>query len=150
METQNVPPEELRELIQGPSDVEWTCVPGAAVSHPHQQSHNTPRLSVGTKCAANARRSCHVSTSDLCKRRSRWTRYSRWELRMCTSRPPSPHFRGGADTTAPLALFTTRSVCIRDAKEAFSVRPRFADRFQYMVLDVQDNEEQNLIRLFPQ
>lgn len=69
---------------------------------------------------------------------------------MCTSRPPSPRFRGGAETTAPLALFTTRSVCIRDAKEAFSVRPRFADRFQYMVLDVQDNEEQNLIRLFPQ
>jgi len=41
------------------------------------------------------------------------------------------------------------SVCIRDAKEAFSVRPRFTDNFQYMVLDVQDNEEQNLIRLFP-
>lgn len=69
---------------------------------------------------------------------------------MCTSRPPSPRFSGGADTTAPLALSTTRRVCIRDAKEAFSVRPRFADRFQYMVLDVQDNEEQNLIRLFPQ
>ena len=34
--------------------------------------------------------------------------------------------------------------------EAFSVRPRFPDRFKYMVLDVQDNEEQNLIRLFPQ
>jgi hypothetical protein len=41
------------------------------------------------------------------------------------------------------------SVCIRDAKEAFSVRPRFPENFQYMVLDVQDNEEQNLIRLFP-
>jgi serine/threonine/tyrosine-interacting protein len=41
------------------------------------------------------------------------------------------------------------SVCIRDAKEAFSVRPRFPDNFQYMVLDVEDNEEQNLIRLFP-
>ncbi|KAG8701215.1 hypothetical protein FRC08_004219 [Ceratobasidium sp. 394] len=42
-----------------------------------------------------------------------------------------------------------RSVCIRDVKEAFSVRPRFPDRFQYLVLDVEDNEEQNLIRLFP-
>ena len=42
------------------------------------------------------------------------------------------------------------SVCIRDAKEAFSVRPRFPEHFQYMVLDVQDSEEQNLIRLFPQ
>ena len=30
------------------------------------------------------------------------------------------------------------------------MRPRFPDRFKYMVLDVQDNEEQNLIRLFPQ
>ena len=44
----------------------------------------------------------------------------------------------------------TCRVCIRDAKEAFSVRPRFPDVFQYMVLDVEDNEEQNLIRLFPQ
>ncbi len=42
------------------------------------------------------------------------------------------------------------SVCIRDAKEAFSVRPRFPEHFSYMVLDVQDSEEQNLIRLFPQ
>ncbi|KAI9443242.1 protein-tyrosine phosphatase-like protein [Lactarius indigo] len=40
-------------------------------------------------------------------------------------------------------------VCIRDVKEAFSVRPRFPDAFQYLVLDVQDSEEQNLIRLFP-
>ncbi len=47
-----------------------------------------------------------------------------------------------------LCSFPTR-VCIRDAKEAFSVYPRFPDRFQYMVLDVEDNEEQNLIRLFP-
>jgi len=41
------------------------------------------------------------------------------------------------------------SVCIRDEKEAFSVRPRFPDMIKYLVLDVQDNEEQNLIRLFP-
>ncbi|THH11641.1 hypothetical protein EW145_g516 [Phellinidium pouzarii] len=40
-------------------------------------------------------------------------------------------------------------VCIRDVKEAFSVRPRFPERFKYLVLDVEDNEEQNLIRLFP-
>ncbi len=40
-------------------------------------------------------------------------------------------------------------VCIRDVKEAFSVRPRFPDAFEYLVLDVQDSEEQNLIRLFP-
>ncbi|KAF5315506.1 hypothetical protein D9619_007045 [Psilocybe cf. subviscida] len=47
------------------------------------------------------------------------------------------------------SLKITHIVCIRDAKEAFSVRPRFPDRFHYMTLDVEDNEEQNLIRLFP-
>jgi serine/threonine/tyrosine-interacting protein len=30
------------------------------------------------------------------------------------------------------------------------VRPRFIDNFSYLTLDVEDNEEQNLIRLFPQ
>ncbi|KAL0576853.1 hypothetical protein V5O48_005118 [Marasmius crinis-equi] len=47
------------------------------------------------------------------------------------------------------SLDITHIVCIRDAKEAFSVRPRFPENFQYLTLDVQDNEEQNLIRLFP-
>jgi len=47
------------------------------------------------------------------------------------------------------AADTPRSVCIRDLKEAFSVKPRFPEIFKYMVLDVQDNEEQNLIREFP-
>jgi serine/threonine/tyrosine-interacting protein len=42
-----------------------------------------------------------------------------------------------------------RSVCIRDVKEAFSVKPRFPNQFIYMVLDLEDNEEQNLIRIFP-
>ncbi|KAF9485910.1 phosphatases II [Pholiota conissans] len=48
-----------------------------------------------------------------------------------------------------VGLGVTHIVCIRDAKEAFSVRPRFPERFSYMTLDVEDNEEQNLIRLFP-
>ncbi|TDL17722.1 phosphatases II [Rickenella mellea] len=48
------------------------------------------------------------------------------------------------------ALGVTHIVCIRDSKEAFSVRPRFPENFKYLVLDVQDSEEQNLIRLFPQ
>ncbi|PAV17287.1 phosphatases II [Pyrrhoderma noxium] len=43
----------------------------------------------------------------------------------------------------------THILCIRDTKEAFSVRPRFPDQFTYLVLDVQDNDEQNLIQLFP-
>lgn len=51
------------------------------------------------------------------------------------------------DTLRALAI--THIVCIRDAKEAFSVRPRFPEEFTYMTLDVEDNEEQNLIRLFP-
>jgi hypothetical protein len=45
--------------------------------------------------------------------------------------------------------YKKNSLCIRDAKEAFSVKPRFPEHFQYMTLDVQDNEDQNLIRLFP-
>ncbi|KIM65744.1 hypothetical protein SCLCIDRAFT_1156379 [Scleroderma citrinum Foug A] len=44
----------------------------------------------------------------------------------------------------------THIVCIRDQKEAFSVKPRFPDLFRYLVLDVEDNEEQNVIRLFPE
>ncbi|KAH6911543.1 protein-tyrosine phosphatase-like protein [Coprinopsis sp. MPI-PUGE-AT-0042] len=47
------------------------------------------------------------------------------------------------------SLGITHVVCIRDAKEAFSVKPRFPEHFKYMTLDVEDNEEQNLIRLFP-
>jgi len=46
-------------------------------------------------------------------------------------------------------LNITHIVCIRDAKEAFSVKPRFQEHFKYLVLDVEDNEDQNLIRLFP-
>ena len=53
------------------------------------------------------------------------------------------------DLTRKTFFFCLSSVCIRDAKEAFSVRPRFPEHFNYMVLDVEDNEEQNLIRLFP-
>ncbi|TEB22735.1 phosphatases II [Coprinellus micaceus] len=51
------------------------------------------------------------------------------------------------DTLQGLGI--THIVCIRDAKEAFSVKPRFPGQFEYMTLDVEDNEEQNLIRLFP-
>ena len=48
---------------------------------------------------------------------------------------------------APVHCF--HRVCIRDAKEAFSVKPRFPNIFQYMVVDLADSEEQNLIRYFP-
>jgi len=48
------------------------------------------------------------------------------------------------------SLGITHIVCIRDAKEGFAVKPRFLGEFEYLVLDVVDSEEQNLIRLFPQ
>jgi hypothetical protein len=48
-----------------------------------------------------------------------------------------------------VSLAVPHRVCIRDVKESFSVRPRFPGSFEYLVLDVQDSEEQNLIRLFP-
>jgi len=47
-------------------------------------------------------------------------------------------------------LGITHILCIRDVKEAFSVKPRFPEEFVYLVLDVQDTEDQNLIRIFPQ
>lgn len=93
--------EKLREMIQGPPDVEWSY---------------------------EMRRKCQEILPSL--------------------------FLGPLQASKSLELLQslgiTHIVCIRDAKEAFSVRPRFSDRFQYMVLDVEDSEEQNLIRLFPQ
>ena len=59
------------------------------------------------------------------------------------------YFNGYCHASEPKLKYRNR-VCIRDAKEAFSVKPRFPEQFIYMVLDVQDNEEQNLIRIFPQ
>jgi len=47
-------------------------------------------------------------------------------------------------------LGITHILCIRDVKEAFSVRARFPQNFVYLELDVRDNEEQNLIRVYPQ
>ncbi|KDQ09892.1 hypothetical protein BOTBODRAFT_36704 [Botryobasidium botryosum FD-172 SS1] len=47
------------------------------------------------------------------------------------------------------ALGVTHIICVRDEQEAFSVRPRFPENFQYLTLDVKDSDEQNLIRLFP-
>ncbi|CCA72526.1 hypothetical protein PIIN_06463 [Serendipita indica DSM 11827] len=47
------------------------------------------------------------------------------------------------------ALAVTHIVCIRDAAEAFSVKPRFPGQFHYLTLDVKDTEDQNLISLFP-
>jgi len=92
--------ERLKQIIQGPGDVEWTY---------------------------EMRRSCQEILPNL--------------------------LLGPLQVSKSLetlkALKVTHIVCIRDAKEAFSVRPRFPEHFRYMVLDVEDSEEQNLIRLFP-
>ncbi|KAI6149015.1 phosphotyrosine protein [Pisolithus thermaeus] len=59
-------------------------------------------------------------------------------------------FQASKSLSALKNLGVTHIVCIRDRKEAFSVKPRFPDQFHYLVLDVEDNEEQNVIRLFPE
>jgi serine/threonine/tyrosine-interacting protein len=92
--------QELRDLIQGPGDVEWRY------DMRHQCQEILPGLLLGP---------FQVSKNQL--------------------------------TLNELGI--SHIVCIRDEKEAFSVRPRFPDAFEYLVLDVQDSEEQNLIRLFP-
>ncbi|KAF8685687.1 Dual specificity phosphatase, catalytic domain [Rhizoctonia solani] len=58
-------------------------------------------------------------------------------------------FQASKDLERMKSLGITHVACIRDVKEAFSVKPRFPGELQYLVLDVEDNEEQNLIRLFP-
>ncbi|GBE84883.1 protein-tyrosine phosphatase-like protein [Sparassis latifolia] len=93
--------EQLREMIQGPADVEWSY------EMRRQCQEILPNLLLGPLQASKS-----------------------------------------LETLQSLGI--THIVCIRDAQEAFSVRPRFPDHFQYMVLDVKDSEEQNLIRLFPQ
>ncbi|KIO21356.1 hypothetical protein M407DRAFT_245498 [Tulasnella calospora MUT 4182] len=59
-------------------------------------------------------------------------------------------FQVSKDLSKLKELNISHILCIRDQKESFSVRPRFPEQFTYLVLDVQDTEEQNLIRLFPQ
>jgi len=92
--------QQLRELIQGPGDVEWWY------DMRHQCQEILPGLLLGP-------------------------------------------FQVSKDLASLKELGISHIVCIRDVKEAFSVRPRFPGSFEYLVLDVQDSEEQNLIRLFP-
>jgi len=96
-----IPEQELRDLIQGPQDIEWKY---------------------------EMRRECQEILPGLLL---------------------GP-FQASKSLDILRKLSITHIVCIRDVKEAFSVKPRFPDLFSYLVLDVQDNEEQNLIRVFPQ
>ncbi|TIA92521.1 hypothetical protein E3P99_00550 [Wallemia hederae] len=54
------------------------------------------------------------------------------------------------DTEYLTSTGITHIICIRGEAEAVFVRPRFPDLFSYLVLDVRDSEEQNLIRIYPQ
>jgi len=96
-----IPEQELRDLIQGPQDVEWKY---------------------------EMRRECQEILPGLLL---------------------GP-FQASKSLDILQKLSVTHIVCIRDLKEAFSVKPRYPELFSYLVLDVQDNEEQNLIRVFPQ
>jgi len=98
--SQTMTEDQLRELIQGPQDVEWKY------EMRRECQEILPGLILGPLQAAKS--------LDILQR-----------------------------------LAITHVVCIRDAKEAFSVKPRFPDAFQYMVVDLADSEEQNLIRYFP-
>ena len=68
---------------------------------------------------------------------------------MCTLSLPPLFAIGVANLVEHVLARYSHRVCIRDAKEAFSVKPRFPDAFKYMVVDLADSEEQNLIRYFP-
>jgi len=57
-------------------------------------------------------------------------------------------FQVSKDLATLQSLGVTHILCIRDPKEAFLVKPRFPDHFRYLVLDVADNDEQNLIGIF--
>jgi len=59
-------------------------------------------------------------------------------------------FQVSKDREKLKSLGITHILCIRDVKEAFSVKPRFPTEFTYLVLDVEDTEDQNLIRIYPQ
>lgn len=97
---QTMTEDQLRELIQGPQDVEWKY------EMRRECQEILPGLILGPLQAAKS-----------------------------------------LDVLQGLGI--THVVCIRDAKEAFSVKPRFPDVFRYLVVDLADSEEQNLIRYFP-
>ncbi|EIM21795.1 phosphatases II [Wallemia mellicola] len=54
------------------------------------------------------------------------------------------------DTAFLTSAGITHIVVIRGEAEAVFVRPRYPDQFSYLVLDVRDSEEQNLIRIYPE
>jgi hypothetical protein len=107
------------------------------------------RSSAGMTCGINVRRSFLAFYSALSK--SPRIYHPSRSLASHTCRRLTTETFETFVQTPKLCFFGVfpHSICIRDVKESFSVRPRFPGSFEYLVLDVQDSEEQNLIRLFP-
>ncbi|GAA5972088.1 hypothetical protein JCM3765_001288 [Sporobolomyces pararoseus] len=47
-------------------------------------------------------------------------------------------------------LGITHILCIAESREAHLVRAKFPDNFQYLIQEIRDADDQNLIRIFPQ
>ena len=97
-----------------------------------------------TRCDVKLNSSSPTSTSVPSKLQSSLT-----SSRVSESHTCSFHFllhpsssRKLTSLSSPLAssFFFCTSVCIRDAKEAFMVKPRFPDHFVYLTLDISDHE----------
>lgn len=159
--SQTMTEEQLRELIQGPQDVEWKYAPPPLssdcwfpITHAaHLRPPPPRRMMTDMRCAESVKKSSLVSSWVHYKSPNHWKPFKDSESPMCTFPAPLQLAIGVANLTEtrPFArsLICSNRVCIRDAKEAFSVKPRFPDVFKYMVVDLADSEEQNLIRYFP-
>lgn len=133
-------PDEITKVIQGPGDVEWRL------------DHISPSLQPADRPCPQIRNATGMSGNSS---RSSVRTFRRVQVKGGSQGSQDHAYVPWCFTSdcnsmnSYLILSRINSVCIRDAKEAFSVKPRFTDDFTYLVLDVEDNEEQNLIRLFP-
>lgn len=147
---QSMTEEQLRELIQGPQDVEWKYAlpllsPDCWFPITYAPSANDDRYEM--------RRECQEILPGLILGPLQAAKSLDILQRLGVTHVyalATPLFAIGVANLVEhvLARYSHR-VCIRDAKEAFSVKPRFPDAFKYMVVDLADSEEQNLIRYFP-
>ncbi|POY70747.1 hypothetical protein BMF94_6157 [Rhodotorula taiwanensis] len=47
-------------------------------------------------------------------------------------------------------LGITHILCIAETRESHILKPKFPDEFVYLIQDIRDADDQNLIRIFPQ
>lgn len=59
-------------------------------------------------------------------------------------------YQASKDLNALKNSLITHICCISESREAHLLKPRFPDQFQYIVLDIRDATDQNLISIFPQ